>query len=196
MQISGTFEAGCLSNTHAHVLRSRIRETGYRGNAVSSSVKNSVGERHRIERDTEKWREGRSGSRSRAKDRSGIEWRLDGNAGDILKTDECRHTFSSHGACSVSLESWDAVFLDTLDNKNIPFGDLQWYQFLELLLLRLPHHIQMKPNFSSFEWIISSYNEERARTHTHTDTDTCAQVLTRALRLTGYSRCLVCVFES
>lgn len=54
MQISGTFEAGCLSNTHAHVLRSRIRETGYRGNAVSSSVKNSVGERHRIERDTEK----------------------------------------------------------------------------------------------------------------------------------------------
>lgn len=54
MQISGTFEAGCLSNTHACVLRSRIRETGYRGNAVSSSVKNSVGERRRIERDTEK----------------------------------------------------------------------------------------------------------------------------------------------
>lgn len=26
------------------------RETGYRGNAVSSSVKNSVGERHRKER--------------------------------------------------------------------------------------------------------------------------------------------------
>lgn len=24
----------------------------------------------------------------------------------------------------VSLESWDAVSLDTLDNKNIPFGDL------------------------------------------------------------------------
>lgn len=30
------------------------RETGYRGNAVSSSVKNSVGERHR----TERWRVG------------------------------------------------------------------------------------------------------------------------------------------
>ncbi|KAM7405099.1 hypothetical protein PAMP_012384 [Pampus punctatissimus] len=42
------------------------RETGYRGNAVSSSVKNSVGERHRIERWREvKRREGRSGSRSR-----------------------------------------------------------------------------------------------------------------------------------
>lgn len=70
----------------------------------------------------------------------------------------------------VSLESWDAVSLDTLDNKNIPFGDLLWYQFLELLLLRLPHHIQIKPNFSSFGWIISSYNQERARTHTQTQT--------------------------
>lgn len=54
------------------------RETGYRGNAVSSSVKNSVGERHRIEREremerSEEKREGRSGSRSRAKDRSRIE---------------------------------------------------------------------------------------------------------------------------
>lgn len=50
------------------------RETGYRGNAVSSSVKNSVGERHRIERWREvKRREGRSGSRSRVKDRSRIE---------------------------------------------------------------------------------------------------------------------------
>ena len=50
------------------------RETGYRGNAVSSSVKNSVGERHRIERCREvKRREGRSGSRSRVKDRSRIE---------------------------------------------------------------------------------------------------------------------------
>ncbi len=50
------------------------RETGYRGNAVSSSVKNSVGERDR----TERWREvkrgeGRSGSRSWVKDRSRIE---------------------------------------------------------------------------------------------------------------------------
>lgn len=49
------------------------RETGYRGNAVSCSVKNSVGERHRIERWREERGEGRSGSRSRVKDRSRIE---------------------------------------------------------------------------------------------------------------------------
>lgn len=36
-----------------HTLWSIIRETGYRGNAASSSVKNSVGERHR----TERWKE-------------------------------------------------------------------------------------------------------------------------------------------
>lgn len=32
-----------------HTLWNIIRETGYRGNAVSSSVKNSVGERQRTE---------------------------------------------------------------------------------------------------------------------------------------------------
>ena len=54
MHISDTFQAGCSSNTRAHVSRSKKKikkrwETGYRGNTVSSSVKNSVGERHRIE---------------------------------------------------------------------------------------------------------------------------------------------------
>lgn len=62
-----------MSNTRAGSAEQN-RETGYRGNAVSSSVKNSVGERHRIARGREvKRREGRSGSRSRVKDRSRIE---------------------------------------------------------------------------------------------------------------------------
>lgn len=135
----------------------RNRETGYRGNAVSSSVKNSVGERHRIER----WREvkrgeGRSGSRSRVKDRSRIEWRLDGDGGDILKTDECCDVLfvtayrlssieklgcGSSGRQPQTISHALCDLWSVSDFTEYPFGDLQGYHFLELLLLCLPHHI-------------------------------------------------------
>lgn len=66
------------------------REIGYRGNAVSSSVKNSVGERHRIERFREvKRRQGRSGSGAGWKKESGIERGLAGDGGHVDEADVC-----------------------------------------------------------------------------------------------------------
>ena len=53
---------------------SALERRGYRGNTVSSSVRNSVGERQIGEREREAEEE-RSGSRSRVKDRGRIERR-------------------------------------------------------------------------------------------------------------------------